>query len=86
VGDLPFAGDMSYDDGMSDLTIHIPEKLRRDIEKLSRAKRQPVDDLIRDSIRRYIAVERFRALRQKTKPLAKAQGFLTDEDVFKAIS
>jgi hypothetical protein len=33
-----------------------------------------------------VAVEGFQALRKKTLPLAEAQGFLTDEDVFKAIS
>jgi hypothetical protein len=45
-----------------------------------------VSDLVRDSLRRYVAVERFRALRKKTVPLAEARGFLTDDDVFKAIS
>ena len=47
---------------------------------------KPVSDVVRESIRRYVAVERFRALRRKVLPFAEAQGFLTDEDVFKAIS
>lgn len=71
---------------MSSLTIRIPDKLRRELDKLSRDRRQPVSDLVRDSLRRYIALERFRSLRRKTLPLAEAQGFLTDEDVFKAVS
>ena len=71
---------------MSSLTIRIPEKLRRELDKLSRDRQQPVSDLVRDSLRRYVAVERFRALRKKTIPLAQARGFLTDEDVFKAVS
>jgi hypothetical protein len=33
-----------------------------------------------------VAVQRFRALRKKTLPFAEAQGFLTDDDIFKAIS
>jgi len=33
-----------------------------------------------------VAVERFQKLRKKTLPFAEAEGFLTDEDVFKAIS
>ena len=41
---------------------------------------------MRDSLKRYLGVERFRALRGKVLPFAEAQGFLTDEDVFKAIS
>ncbi len=74
---------MSY---MGSLTIRIPDKLRRDLDKLSRDKQQPVSDLVRDSLRRYVAVERFRDLRKKIVPLAEKQGFLTDEDVFKEIS
>jgi len=74
---------MSY---MSSITIRIPDKLRRELDKLSRDKQQPVSDLVRDSLRRYVALERFRELRKKTIPYAEAQGFLTDEDVFKAVS
>lgn len=74
---------MSY---MSSLTIRIPEKLRQQLAKLSRDKQQPVSDLVRDSLRRYVALERFRELRKKTMPLAGAQGYVADEDVFKAVS
>jgi len=71
---------------MSSLTIRIPEKLRKELDKLSRDKQQPVSDLVRDSLRKYVALERFRELRKKSMPLAEAQGFVTDEDVMKAVS
>ncbi len=71
---------------MSSLTIRIPEELRRKLDKLSRDKQQPVSDLVRDSLRRYVALERFRELRKRTMPFAAAQGFVTDEDVFKGVS
>ncbi len=74
---------MSY---MGSLTIRIPEELRRELDKLSRDRAQPVSDLVRESLRRYVALERFRALRKKTVPAAAAQGFITDEDVFEAVS
>ena len=74
---------MSY---MSSLTIRIPDELRRELDKISKAKQQPVSDLVRDSLRRYVAIERFRELRKETLPFAEAQGFITDEDVFKAVS
>jgi predicted transcriptional regulator len=45
-----------------------------------------VSDIVRESIRRYVAIEKFRALRKKALPFAEAQRFLTDEDIFKAIS
>jgi predicted transcriptional regulator len=71
---------------MSSLTIRIPDPLRRELEKLCREKQQAMSDVVRDSLRRYVAVEQFRSLRGKSLPLAEAAGFLTDEDVFKAVS
>mgnify|MGYP003822673991 FL=1 len=71
---------------MNTLTIRLPEDLREDLQKLSEEQSKPVSDIVRESIRRYVAVEKFRALRRKVLPFAEAQGFLTDEDVFNAIS
>ena len=71
---------------MDTLTIRIPDKLRAELVKISRQQNKPVSDLVRDSVRRYVAIEKFRALRKKVLPFAEAQGFLTDEDVFKAMS
>jgi len=53
---------------------------------VSREKNKPVSDVVRESLRRYVAVEKFRALRAKALPFAEAEGFVTDEDVFRAIS
>ena len=71
---------------MNTLTIRIPDELKADLQRISQEQRKPVSDVVRESLRRYVAVERFRALRKKVLPFAEAQGFLTDEDVFKAIS
>ena len=71
---------------MKTLTIRIPDKLRADLKAISRQQNKPVSDVVRDSVRRYVAIEKFRALRKKVLPFAEAQGFVTDEDVFKAIS
>ncbi len=39
-------------------------------------------DTIRESIRRYISVHRFRSLRNRVLPFAEARGFFTDDDIF----
>jgi predicted transcriptional regulator len=70
---------------MNTITIRLPNELRSDLQKLSQEQNKPVSDLVRESIRRYVAVEKFRALRKKVLPFAEAQGFLTDDDVFRAI-
>ena len=71
---------------MNTLTIRLPDDLRADLKKISREQNKPISDVVRESIRRYVAVESFRVLRRKVLPFAEAQGFLADEDVFKAIS
>ena len=71
---------------MNTLTIRLPDDLKADLKKISREQNKPVSDVVRESIRRYVAVESFRALQRKVLPFAEAQGFLTDEDIFKAIS
>jgi predicted transcriptional regulator len=71
---------------MNTITVRLPNELKSDLQKLSHAQNKPVSDIVRESIRRYVAVEKFRALRKRVLPFAEAQGFLTDEDVFKAIS
>ena len=71
---------------MSNLTVRIPDILRRELEALGEAQERPVSEIVRESLRRYVAAEKFRALRGKVLPFAEAQGFLTDEDVFEAVS
>lgn len=71
---------------MNTLTIRIPDELKADLQRISQQQKKPISDVVRESLRRYVAVERFRAVRKKVLPFAEAQGFLTDEDIFKAIS
>ena len=71
---------------MTTLTIRLPDDLRNELDKISRYENKAVSDIVRESLRRYVAVERFRGIRRKILPFAEAQGLLTDEDVFKALS
>jgi predicted transcriptional regulator len=64
----------------------LPEALKIELDELSREENKAVSDIVRESLRRYIAIEKFRAVRRKILPFAEAQGLLTDEDVFKALS
>jgi predicted transcriptional regulator len=68
------------------LTIRIPDDLRKGLQELSRHENKPVSDIVRESLKRYLAISRFRQLRNMTLPFAEAQGILSDEDVFKLIS
>ena len=71
---------------MNAITVRIPDELKSELQQISEFTQRPVSDLVRESVRRYVAVERFRQLRTKTMGFAEAQGFLTDEDVFDRLS
>ncbi len=71
---------------MTTLTIRLPDDLKARLVELSRNQNRAVSDIVRESIRRYIAIERFRSVRKKILSFAESQGLLTDEDVFKALS
>jgi len=77
---------MSYMKPKPTLTLRLPKDLRAELEVISREDERPVSDIVRESLRRYVAVRQFRRLRGKVLPFAEAQGFLTDEDVFRAFS
>ena len=71
---------------MSNISVRIPESVRKDLKRFCKRRGRSASEIVRDSLRRYMAAEEFRDLRAKTLPYAQAQGFLTDEDVFRAIS
>ncbi len=71
---------------MTTLTIRLPEALKAALDEISREENRAISDIVRESLRRYVAVERFRSVRKKILPFAEAQGLLTDEDVFRALS
>jgi len=64
----------------------VDDELEKDLEHLAKAQHRTKSDLVREMLRKYIAVERFRELRCKALPLAEAAGYVTDEDVFRDIS
>jgi Arc/MetJ-type ribon-helix-helix transcriptional regulator len=65
---------------MNTITVRIPEELKNDLKKISETEHKPVSDLVRESVRRFVAVERFRKVRRKALPFAEAQGFLISGD------
>jgi len=68
------------------VTIRLDAKLQRDLDRLSRQLGRSRSDLVRDAVRRQLALLRFEQARRTLLPLAEAQGVLTDEDVFARVS
>ena len=70
----------------SSVTIRLDAKLQRELSRLSRQLGRSRSDLIRDALRRQLALVRFEQARRGLLPLADAKGILTDEDVFALVS
>jgi len=64
------------------ITIRIPESMWEELLEISKDQDKSVSDLVREALRKYIAIQRFRKLRNMVLPFAEALGILTDEDVF----
>jgi hypothetical protein len=43
-------------------------------------------EFVREALRRQLALSEFEGLRRRIMPFAEAQGYLTDEDVFRDVS
>jgi predicted transcriptional regulator len=71
---------------MTTLTIRLDEKLEKALDRLAKTTGRSKSELAREALKRQVAVARFRELRRETLPFAEAQGLLTDEEIFKAIS
>ncbi|MBY0575248.1 MAG: ribbon-helix-helix protein, CopG family [Gallionellaceae bacterium] len=68
------------------LSIRIDDELERELTQAALAAHRPKGDIVREALRRQLALGRFRSVRGEVMPFAEQNGFLTDEDVFKAIS
>jgi predicted transcriptional regulator len=66
------------------LTIDLDEELDRRLEQAARNSGKSRG--ARDALRRQLALMRFEQVRERVMPFAEAAGFLTDEDVFRAVS
>jgi predicted transcriptional regulator len=70
----------------SALTIRLDRDLERRLARLARRTGRSRSELVRDALRRQLALAEFRELRRRILPLAEARGYLTDEDVFRDVS
>ncbi len=68
------------------VTIRLEPALQRQLDKVSRELGRTRSDIVRDALRRQLALLRFDKARRQLMPFAEARGYLTDEDVFRDVS
>jgi predicted transcriptional regulator len=68
------------------LSIRIDKDLEQLLEQTAKRTGRPKSELVRDALRRQLSIESFQQLRKELLPYGEAQGWLTDEDVFREVS
>ena len=71
---------------MGTLTIRMDPALEKQLAAVAKATKRQKSEIVRDALRRQLALHEFRAFRSVSLPLAEAAGYLTDEDVFRDVS
>ncbi len=68
------------------ITIRVSKQLKKDIDEAAKKEHVSKSEILREAIVKYIAIKKYRRLRNKVLPFAEARGLLTDEDIMKEIS
>jgi hypothetical protein len=68
------------------ITVRLDKEVGRLLARVVKLSGRSQSDVVRDALRRQLAIDLFDGLRDRAAPFAEAQGLLTDEDVFKVVS
>lgn len=68
------------------LSVSLPEQMATELDVFARETGRNKSDIVKESLGEFLWENRFRRLKKRLAPQAKAAGYVTDEDVFKAVS
>jgi metal-responsive CopG/Arc/MetJ family transcriptional regulator len=68
------------------VSISLPEEIKTALDEAVAEEGISRSDLVRQALRDFLFVRRFRRLRSELIPHAESQGIYSDEDVFKRVS
>jgi predicted transcriptional regulator len=83
---VPLGRHTMYDMKTSAVTIRLEPELQKLLDKVCKQSGRTRSDILREALKRQLSLLRFEQLRRQVLPLAEARGYLTDEDVNKAVS
>ncbi len=68
------------------LSISLPENLATELDAFARRTGRNKSDIVKESVSLYLWEARFRNVRRSLSLKAKRRGWITEEDVFRAVS
>jgi predicted transcriptional regulator len=69
----------------SAITIRLDPDLELLVARMAKCTGRSRSEVVRDAVRRQLALTQFEDLRHRIMPLAEARGYLTDEDIFRDV-
>lgn len=63
------------------INIRVPVPIQKELEDISRTEHVSISDLVRDSLREFLAVRKFRSLSKRVRGYARKSGLVTDDDI-----
>ena len=67
------------------LSISLPDKVARELDRFAKSQGRNKSDIVRESISIYLWESRFEGARKSLGTRAKRKGILTNEDIFKEV-
>jgi predicted transcriptional regulator len=68
------------------ITIRLDDQLSESLDRAAESSGRTRSEVVRDALRRQLAISALDDVREQLIPLAEAHGWLTDEDVFRDVS
>jgi metal-responsive CopG/Arc/MetJ family transcriptional regulator len=68
------------------VAVSLPADLTTRLDAVAEEEGTSRSEVVRDAVRRYLALRQFQKVRESVIPYAEAAGVLTDEDVFRSMS
>ncbi len=68
------------------LSVSLPEKMAADLDSIAKETGRNKSDIVKESLGEFLWEKKFYRMKKRLSHKAKAAGFITDDDVFKAIS
>lgn len=68
------------------VAVSLPAELTARLDLVAEEEGTSRSEVVRDALRRYLALREFQKARESVIPYAEAAGVLTDEDVFRSMS
>ncbi len=68
------------------VTISLSKELKERLDKLANSEKINRSDIVKEALKRYLAVNEFQKIRRQMIPKAESRGIFSDEDIYKIVS